>query len=353
MRSREANRMFLMIVLLDLTVQILVSFWFLISDSTLDLVTADVITELVLLIPAFVFLFIGKRQSGLSIPEQTGIRRVRPLPVFLSLVYLLLLSPITTLANMISMLFTENTVDNMSEEILKLPVWASILMIGVAGPIVEEFVFRGASLHAYRRDRPRGYAPVILSSLVFALIHMNLNQAVYAMIIGIGFGLLCEATGSLLYPMLCHMAFNSVETVMLYMTKDMEKFDRTGAAYFDELKESIAVMLIVSLICTPLAICVLNCIRKVCAGDREIAARRSMSPSGPAFPAFGNPPPGSQNPYANAPVHPAVNPPPGSQNPYANAPGYPAVNPRPGSQNLYANAPGYPPNGPMAGGFGP
>lgn len=282
MRSKEANRMFLMIVLLDLSTQIMVSFYYMFTDASYDLVKMDVLTEAILLVPTFFFLFIGKKNSGMSIAEQVGLKRVKPVPLLLSVVYLVLLAPLTTLANLISLLFTENTVENMEEEILALPIWATILMIGIIGPVVEEFVFRGAALHAYRRDRPAGYAPIILSSLLFALVHMNLNQAVYAMVIGIGLGLLCEAAGSLVYPMVCHMLFNSFETVMLYVMKDVDKTRQTGTAYYDELKEAIAVMLIVALICTCLAVCVLHCIRKVCSSsEAEVRA-----PGGVPYPGY-------------------------------------------------------------------
>ena len=271
MRSLEANRMFFLTVMLDLLAEVGIVVYYSMTRAAYDLVSMEIVTELIFLIPLFLFLFIGNRKSGMSVFKQLGIRKIRLLPAALSVVYLMLLVPVSTLANTVSMLFTENEIEKLEGEITALPLWMSVLMIGVIGPVVEETVFRGAVFNAYRRDKPFGPAPILLSSLLFGLIHLNLNQAIYAVIMGIGFALICEATGSLISSVLCHVSFNSFEVILMYVLKDSKETLPTGEARLDEIREAIAVMLVLSLVCTALAFCLLRYIAVIC--GRELSLR--------------------------------------------------------------------------------
>ncbi|MCR5303035.1 MAG: CPBP family intramembrane metalloprotease [Lachnospiraceae bacterium] len=276
MRSIDANRMFLTTILAYLGVEVFVGFGVIVLGLSFDFVTLDLITEALFIIPAFIFLLNAQKYTGMDIAAQTAIRKPEPVIMLLSAVYLLLLMPATSLINMISMMFTENTIESMEEEITAMPVWLTVFLIGVLGPAVEEFVFRGVILQSYLRDRPGRFGPVFLSSLLFGLVHMNLNQALYAFFVGIALGMLCMITGSLIYPMVCHMLFNSIEAVMLYVVESDELNSLKGAAYYDALKESIALMMIVSLVFTALALCVLMCIRNICAKNRRQDMRGSV-----------------------------------------------------------------------------
>ena len=57
----------------------------------------------------------------------------------------------------------------------------------------------------------------VLSGLVFGLMHLNINQLSYALLMGIVFALLVEVTGSMYSSMLAHFAANSYSIIMMQL----------------------------------------------------------------------------------------------------------------------------------------
>jgi hypothetical protein len=86
------------------------------------------------------------------------------------------------------------------------------LMAVVAAPLLEEGLFRGIILNGYLKN----YKPmhgIVVSSLLFGLIHGNLQQGIGAFILGLIFGWLYWQTKSLLPSILLHFANNGLATV--------------------------------------------------------------------------------------------------------------------------------------------
>ena len=93
--------------------------------------------------------------------------------------------------------------------------------------------------------------------------HLNLNQAAYAFIIGIGLALLVDATGSLWSSIVFHMVFNSTEVVMMYLADSIApNVLANETTSHDEIMMAIAVYMVIALISTALAGCVLVLIAK-------------------------------------------------------------------------------------------
>ena len=61
---------------------------------------------------------------------------------------------------------------------------------------------------------------MFMSALLFALMHMNFNQAAYAFVIGVLVVLLIEATGSIWSSIIVHIVINSQQVLMLYVLED-------------------------------------------------------------------------------------------------------------------------------------
>ena len=117
------------------------------------------------------------------------------------------------------MIYVENTVSAISGEVLAMPMWAMLLSIGLFGPLVEEVVFRGIILQSYQRTG-RIIGSILLSSVLFGMMHMNFNQFAYGAVMGIMLALLVEATGSITASFIAHATFNSIEVVMMYVSSD-------------------------------------------------------------------------------------------------------------------------------------
>ena len=87
--------------------------------------------------------------------------------------------------------------------------WAGILLVALAGPVVEELFFRGGVLRVLLRTCRRPWVAIVVSGLVFGLIHMNPAQVVFASFAGILLGWLYWRTRSLIPCMVVHVLNNS------------------------------------------------------------------------------------------------------------------------------------------------
>ncbi len=254
MNYRKANRAFLYSILSTLGLVFLYAIWTLKGGADMPMTLNNALSELVVLIPMVsVVLFHGDR-LGVLIP----LKKIRVPSALFIILYTFFLYPLVTFVNAVSMLFVDNTVLDMSDKILEMPMWQMFLFIGILGPFIEEIIFRGIILQSYQRSG-RIIGSILLSSILFGVIHMNFNQFAYGAVMGIMFALLVEATGSVLSSFLCHALFNSIEVLFLYMNADALE----GATEYLEglnvnniMYMSIGIYFILALIGTPIALCI-------------------------------------------------------------------------------------------------
>ena len=225
------------------------------AGFTLPFVANMIVSELLLVLPALSFCLCTGERAGTVLP----FHRIRISTVFMTLLYTALVIPMTIFLNALSMLFVDNTVLEMSGDFLKWPAWVTVLLIGVFGPFCEECVFRGVFLQSYRKSG-RILGAMILSSLLFGLMHLNFNQASYAIVIGFMLAMLIEATGSLWTSFLCHALFNTENVVMMYLEQKYapellkQTQDMSDAAYHQMLLQQIWVYGAFAAVCTFLAV---------------------------------------------------------------------------------------------------
>ncbi len=88
------------------------------------------------------------------------------------------------------------------------PLGINILFVGILAPIFEELFYRKAVIDRLRRygDLPA----ILISGLIFGLIHGNLSQIFYATAVGILLSFIYVRTGSVLYTISIHAAFNMI-----------------------------------------------------------------------------------------------------------------------------------------------
>ena len=255
MNSKKANRLFLSVVLMHfvlIAILIMGSQFF-----SLGIVANLLASQLILLLPASIYILLNKKElDGIS---DLGFRKIKISTIFLSVLYTLLCMPLVTVVNAISMLFVDNTVVAISSEILALPFPVALLIIAVVGPCSEEFVFRGIMYHSYKKDG-NALGAVLLSALVFGFMHMNLNQAGYAIVIGIALAILMIATGSILAPMIMHFMINAQSVCMMYITEYLMPGSlaaESAAMTKQDLLMTIGIYSIIAAVTTVLAVCLL------------------------------------------------------------------------------------------------
>jgi membrane protease YdiL (CAAX protease family) len=105
----------------------------------------------------------------------------------------------------------------MEEEFASLSrnVWG-ILAVGIFGPICEELVFRGGIMRPLLRGGFSPWAAILASSIVFGLVHGNPVQIVFAVLVGIAFGVVYYATRSLLVTTVVHIVNNTASILIMH-----------------------------------------------------------------------------------------------------------------------------------------
>lgn len=169
------------------------------------------LSQAIVLLPALIYVAIHKINIIACMPY----RRLRISDGLLSLLFGYALVPTMLFVSNLTSLFSTNYVQDSVQELIAYPFVVQLLIIAVLPACVEEFVFRGLIYHSYRKNGILGAA--VLSGLVFGLMHLNINQLSYALLMGIVFALLVEATGSMYSSMLAHFAANSYSIIMMQL----------------------------------------------------------------------------------------------------------------------------------------
>lgn len=107
------------------------------------------------------------------------------------------------------------------EEVMKKPI--GYVVIGILAPFAEEVVFRGAILRKLlgMMDEKRHWVAIVLSALVFGLVHLNIPQGIHAFLIGLLLGWMYYRTRSILPGILFHWVNNSVAFIMFHIMPQM------------------------------------------------------------------------------------------------------------------------------------
>lgn len=160
-----------------------------------------------LTIPVLIFMFhrdrIKEKTLGIIQNKKAELWKYA-MAIVMSLTMCLGLNNLILLSNMSSQ-------DEMYQETIELlysaPFAAQIVCLGILAPICEELVFRGLMFKRLRMQVSFRHA-ALYSTFVFAIIHGNLVQMIYAFIMGLMFAYLYEKYGSVKAPIIAHIAAN-------------------------------------------------------------------------------------------------------------------------------------------------
>lgn len=211
MNPKKVNWLFLTTLLVEAAVM---AFMYLCSDISLGIIESLLLSQLIVLVPAVLFLFGTRTDPGRLIAHN----RPKFTTALLVVVFTFLCMPAIIAVNAFSMLFVDNEVAGLQSYMLSVPWWQILLMVGIIGPVSEEFVFRGVIYHGYKTSQ-RFVGSMLLSALLFGLTHLNFNQMSYAVLVGIVSVLLLEGSGSIFYSMLFHICINTTNVVQMLVQK--------------------------------------------------------------------------------------------------------------------------------------
>lgn len=179
------------------------------------------VSQGLIVIPGILFLFVTKSNPLQYIPY----KKIKISNLLLVVLCTYLMVPLMSTISMISQLFVKNTMSEAMDSLLNGPFWINFIFIAISPAIFEEFVFRGIMFHTVRNASIK-YG-VILSSIMFGMIHLNINQFCYTVFMGMFFALLIEATGSIYSSMTAHLVINGNSVILLtlvnYITKKSQE----------------------------------------------------------------------------------------------------------------------------------
>lgn len=99
-----------------------------------------------------------------------------------------------------------------------------VVVPAIVGPILEELVFRKVIFGAFYK-RTNFFFAALLSSLVFALLHMDFSHLLTYLTMGLVFAFLYVQTKRIIVPIIVHMSMNSFAVIgqMLVDPDEIEK----------------------------------------------------------------------------------------------------------------------------------
>ena len=198
-------------------------------------------SEIVYLIPVLLCLLIGRDSIGKLIPH----RAPRISTLLMTILFVLLLEPLMTCLNVITMLFSTNYVLEIRSDLSIISVPLQLICIAVVPAVLEEFMFRGVFAGYYREKGILTAA--LLSGLVFGLFHLNFNQFGYAFALGVAFALLLEGTGSIFYGMFAHFLINRFSVIITALSDKI--LPLTGEESIAAVAESMTTEMLVNTFC--------------------------------------------------------------------------------------------------------
>lgn len=234
---KHAGLLFLVVVLLDLAFVLVAGIFLRGAFTTPEYVQLISILVEVVVIALPVYLFF--RFSGISpikaARADIGINIVQVLLIFLISI------TVRPIINFVNVLWTDlwellgYKIENISIDI-GTNGWQlalAVIGIGLMPALCEEYLFRGALLRAFE-SRGRKSA-LILSSIMFGIIHMTYQQVPYAVLLGVVLGMTVYFTGSFWASAALHFFINVTSVVFSYISAVNPGF----LAYIEQAQEQI------------------------------------------------------------------------------------------------------------------
>ena len=250
MNGRKVNWAFLISILLYIACSLGITYVF--PKLAENIALSNFVVEMLVLLPGLLFVICSKE----NVTEFLGFRKMKLTTLLAVIPFTMFTTPFINLLNLLTQFFVENEAAGMMEsyEIAKMPFVLVWFVVGLFAPFCEEVACRGVYYRGYKRSGS-AFAAMLLSALLFGVVHMNLNQAVYAVAMGILSVLLVEATGSIWSSIAYHALINSSQVAIMYTALKMDSNVYSNASEMvntDFLVYSVAIYLVITAVTLPL-----------------------------------------------------------------------------------------------------
>lgn len=118
-----------------------------------------------------------------------------------------------TIHTLLTQPFTGNSLNNATSLMQNSNVVVRTLVVGIGAPVFEELIFRKVLID--RTIKYGEYVSIVLSGIMFGLLHGNFSQFFFAAMIGMLFAYIYIRTGRVRYTIYLHMAINLSSALVL------------------------------------------------------------------------------------------------------------------------------------------
>jgi len=206
MKISRANKFILFFLLYEIIISLILN-QVLNKNNACDLILSQIIS---LGIPVLILFILNKKQDLIL----TKVIKIK------NLCYLILLAlyiqPVMTFFSVLSEYFCTNPTQNLSS-LLKNSFWKLILLTAIMPALCEEIIFRGIFLGIYLKQKIDIKKILFVNGLVFAAMHLNLQQFIYALAMGVIFAFIVFITRSVWASVIMHFVFNFTQVTLGYL----------------------------------------------------------------------------------------------------------------------------------------
>ena len=207
-KSKEVNIYFLVILLLGIFAGYPLAYLFKFLNIT-DYRVMLFITHMTLFIlPAIIYFIISKK----NIKDTLKLNKLHLKDALLLILLAFLCQPMVTFFSLITQLIFPNNVATVIESIIDTPYILFLLLFAVMPAITEEITIRGIILSGYEDENM--YSSAIITGLFFGIMHLDGQQFLYAMVLGIILALVVRITKSIFSSMLIHFVINGTSVTL-------------------------------------------------------------------------------------------------------------------------------------------
>ena len=209
----RSNLYFVLIILLEFLIPILFrGVYASIADIRIRLFLSHFMCFIV---PAVIFIIVTK-----SNPKTLLRLNKISLKQFGMLVLIAFLSqPIMMSCSVISAVFFKNNVSEFMGQIQSTSFIVMLLLMAVMPAISEEITIRGIVLSGY--DKVSDFKAALITGIFFGIFHLDLQQFLYAAVLGVILGYVVRINNSILSSMTIHFLINGTSVVIQTITQHL------------------------------------------------------------------------------------------------------------------------------------
>jgi membrane protease YdiL (CAAX protease family) len=161
-----------------------------------------------LLFPTIIYFMITK------LPIRDTLRLYWPgtLTILIAIMIAVFVQPAMMFLSSLSTLFFDNDIAKVVQLMDALPLLVTVGVVALTPAICEEITMRGILLSGYKNIDIKKAA--LLNGLFFGMLHLNLQQFLYAFALGVLFAYIVHITNSIIPTMVAHFTINGSQVLL-------------------------------------------------------------------------------------------------------------------------------------------